>query len=335
VLELVHTSAPRGLDGRGPGYVTVAMTEGMDPTLARALASESGASLPPRAGNSPSCVVRLWSPRPGAVAITRIVSIDADHAGRMARLAHHVVLERDDDPGRVILGMLLTPGALLDAWHGEPRLLARRHAPITAGSGSTAAFGDLTDHPNAWARHLASVASARDGTSSVAVVPPGTPINELVAAIVAASPDASLLRIETSTERVGTARPPLLLLEPAACAPGLRVVADWSERRGVTAPPASSGGSSDTRPAPSTDPAATRAELDLSRLPPPPRPRAMARREEPATARHRQAMERDESSAGTASRRGDTPSTLPIIAAYAAGAALGAAATALASALWP
>ena len=298
----------------------------MDPVLAETLEAESSAALPEAApGRARVEALRIWQPAGGTVAVSRIVGVAADHGGRPARLAHHAVVDADRDAADALAGILLDDASLLDTWTGTPREDPPRPAPragAPARESAREALRALTEHAGAWAAHLAELASARGGAPAAVLVPEGTAMRPLLAAIVEAAADPTRLRVETLADRVATARPSLLVLWASARPAGMAVVADWSARRGTDAPP--------DRPAVPAPPPTTRrpapatAELDLSGLPSPPGlPGA-------ATGDRRGSPARPPRSSPRPARG----STLPVIACYALGAVAGAAAVALAWAAW-
>jgi hypothetical protein len=246
MLELIHTSAPRGLDGGRPGYTVVAQTEGLPAELATILVNGSAASVQRLAAHvapEPFAVYRIWPVGDGLLAISRIVPIAADHTGRPARLAHHVVLAGEEAAGPSIAAMLLDPSWFVDLWTGEPRHLPARPPPAPCRPEDLAlamvAMDHLTTDAGAWASALANRAcQLRDVPESI-LLPPGAPTRQLLAAVLSRLPQALTARIETSDDRIAESRPSLMLLQPGPGRGSIpNVLADWSAGRSTTPPPA-------------------------------------------------------------------------------------------------
>jgi len=121
-LELIYTSAPRGLKAGSSGYCTVAQTRGMREDLAAALERRS-LFAHEATGECPI----YFSYRNLSVGGTtwRVLSrgLDAglDFTGRRHYLVHHLVLDSADDlPGLQPADLLLGWGGWLDEWTSSP-----------------------------------------------------------------------------------------------------------------------------------------------------------------------------------------------------------------------
>jgi hypothetical protein len=129
-MELVHTSAPRGLRSGARGFCTVAATQGMPTDLMDRLESMSGFKQ----------ALDAADPRPRAVfshvvlsvggvpmqLLSRIGPAPADYSGRTNRIAHHVMLSESERPTAGPAAVLSAEGIFEEHWSGEPRTINRR-----------------------------------------------------------------------------------------------------------------------------------------------------------------------------------------------------------------
>src|SRR3954449_4265343 len=104
-LELMYTSATRGLLPGTSGFCTVAMTRGMPKLLAEKLEALSGyrqlyPPLDARAANNPVTFAHHLLPWAGKTVhvVSRIGAAGLDYSERANKFAHHVVLEPEDLP---------------------------------------------------------------------------------------------------------------------------------------------------------------------------------------------------------------------------------------------
>ena len=271
MVELVHTSVPRGLDGSGPGYATVAATTGFRMDVARLLAAGSTAAVPrlePGADAEQFAVYRLWHVGTSLV-LTRIVPVEADYSGRPARLAHHLVLEGPEACGSRAAALLMADGVFRDRWSGEPALLPPKDAPPRIADDRSAwagaCFGMLTEHAAEWERHLAAEAGLRSERPTAVLLPARSDLRAVLAAIVRHSPSGRRIRIETSLDHLPDANPAVLLLRgPGAIPSMVQTAADWSGSRGTAAPPARTP---DGEPVPVAAPDGARIDMQALPLP--------------------------------------------------------------------
>ena len=140
MLELIHTSAPRGLFETHSGYTTVACSKGMSNRLVETLENASAVAVDrtPIGGLvADTAIFRIWPVQVGdssAIVVTRTVPLATDYTGRPARLTHHLVLTNDEaTPGR-LAALLFEPKEFADTFEGAPRSLA----PPTARGRTTA-----------------------------------------------------------------------------------------------------------------------------------------------------------------------------------------------------
>lgn len=339
MLELIHTSAPRGLLDDRRGYTTVACTESMPDDLCAELAQRSTAGLS-RLDDGDSqelrAVYRVWplqlqgSP---ALVLTRIVPIASDYSGRPARLAHHLVFEGQEASGQVLAGSLLEDGVFVDRWDGQPRRLDPRSAPFRSERGRQLADAELlraTRLPEEWSAYLAIEAGKPRISPCTVLLAESADLRLILAAIVARCGRCRRIRIETSEDQLLDARPSLLVLRrPPANREAYEIVADWSESPGETRPP---GCSSDAPPHPNPT---MRVEGPLLNLESLPRPQAGRWAKPPTSVPDGQQLEAD-AEPGVASPR---TAAREALGAFAVGVVVGVA-IAIASALvfqghWP
>ena len=121
-LELIYTSAPRGLRAGASGYCTVAQTRGMREDLVAALERRSLFTHEPK-GDSPI----YYSYRILSLAgtnwrvLSRAKDAGLDFTGRRHYLVHHLVLETSEEltgwqPAEILLGW----SGWRDSWSGTP-----------------------------------------------------------------------------------------------------------------------------------------------------------------------------------------------------------------------
>jgi len=159
-LELIYTSAPRGLSSAASGFCTVAATGGMSRQVLAALEGLSGyqfhfnlsdanADLNPV--NFAHTRVKIGSETRSV--LSRIAFAGADYSGRTNKIAHHVLLERGEQManGPAWMMMAMARNVFVAEWEAEPRHLDKRSVtaalssePRAAGPATTweAATGD-------------------------------------------------------------------------------------------------------------------------------------------------------------------------------------------------
>jgi GTPase-associated protein 1, N-terminal domain type 2 len=276
MLELIHTSAPKGLFDDRSGYTTVACSEGMAVDLIAALANASAttvARIEKSSDAAANAVLRLWPVTTAtgpAMVLSRIVPVVADHTGRPARLAHHLVLMGTELTAASIAAVLLDDGVFCQNFQGQPRRLPLRHAPTAAPAAildsAHAALRALTDHAEGWAAHLAAIGSRTQNEPARLLIPSKAPVQTIIAAIVEKSLRPSALRIATTEDSHGSIATSLVLLQQGV--PGTsRPIADWTNARGTASPPI--GPTEPPRRTPAAGARRQEPVLDLSGLAPP------------------------------------------------------------------
>ncbi len=142
-LELIYTSAKKGLKPGSLGFCTVAMSRQMSPTLAATLESLSGYRHLYTAGTgdyaeNPVNFCHYLVPDRGRVArvLARIGAAPADYTGRTNKLAHFIALDSAELPLAGPAWLLGRPGLMQEVWQGEPRWI---ESPITIPNGDSPA----------------------------------------------------------------------------------------------------------------------------------------------------------------------------------------------------
>src|SRR5688500_8496997 len=129
-LELVYTSAERGLKPRSHGFCTVAMTRGMAAGLAERLESLSGyrAHFPPTDAEAAENPVHYSDCRFSVggrtvPVLSRVAFAGFDHTGRSNKIAHHVALGPEELALEGPAWVARQSGFFMESWAGESRLI--------------------------------------------------------------------------------------------------------------------------------------------------------------------------------------------------------------------
>jgi len=135
-MELVYTSAPRGLRHGSSGFCTVAMTQGMPAPLVPRLEALGG-YRPGPSGSGPvaRCFWRIDGPSGPVHVLARVGPAPADHTGRTNKIATYLVLRPDELPEAGPAWLLSQPGLLRESWNGKPALIDE---PVRVPAGGTA-----------------------------------------------------------------------------------------------------------------------------------------------------------------------------------------------------
>lgn len=124
-LELIYTSAPRGLKAGSSGYCTVARTRGLREDLAAALERRSLYAHEP--GDSSPVYFSFRALSLGGVSwrvLSRAQDAGLDFTGRRHYLVHHLVLDPSEEPsGLQPAEILLGWRGWRDTWEGTPEEL--------------------------------------------------------------------------------------------------------------------------------------------------------------------------------------------------------------------
>lgn len=125
-VELLYTSAPKGLRQGSRGFCTVLSTAGTPVNLATRLESLSGyrhlfATDSPQANSNPVAYSHLKFSLAGqsTSVISRISAYGSDYSGRTNKLAHHVVVDRAEQPAAGPAWLLQQPALMRESWDGN------------------------------------------------------------------------------------------------------------------------------------------------------------------------------------------------------------------------
>jgi hypothetical protein len=130
IMELIHTSVPRGLNPGTRGFTTVAHTKGMPAWLVESLERLSGYSqssqLKGTGGENSRIVYRFAILQRGNSAVrilSRIALCSPDYSGRSNRIAHHIVLPGQSLSPAGPVSVLGQSSLFRQEWTEAPRLL--------------------------------------------------------------------------------------------------------------------------------------------------------------------------------------------------------------------
>lgn len=129
-MELIHTSAPRGLKAGSRGFTTVAHTKGMPAWLSETLERLSGYRFVAEAAGPDAernLIVyrhaRLVRGSESFTVLSRIAPCSADYSGRSNRIAHHLILDVREHVTAGPAWLLGRDDLFRSEWNEEPRLL--------------------------------------------------------------------------------------------------------------------------------------------------------------------------------------------------------------------
>ena len=134
-LELIYTSAPRGLNSTVSGFCAVAATGGMSRQVQATLEGLSGYQFhfnlsDPSADRNPVNFAHTRVRIGGEMrsVLSRIAFAGADYSGRTNKIAHHVLLERGEQlpGGPAWMMMAMASGVFVAGWEAEPKHLDKR-----------------------------------------------------------------------------------------------------------------------------------------------------------------------------------------------------------------
>jgi len=134
-LELVYTSAPRGLNAASSGFCTVAATGGISRQVRGKLESLSGYQFhfdlsDPQANLNPVnyAHTRVRIGAETLSVLSRIAFCGSDYSGRTNKIAHHVLLEHGEQisNGPAWMMMAMARGVFVVDWKGDPKHMPPR-----------------------------------------------------------------------------------------------------------------------------------------------------------------------------------------------------------------
>jgi hypothetical protein len=134
-LELIYTSASRGLVTASGGFCTVAATAGTSRQVTAKLEGLSGYQFhfglsDPRAAQNPVnfAHTRVRIGAETLSVLSRVAFCGADYSGRTNKIAHHFLLERGEEMpnGPAWMIMAMARGLFVAGWNSEPQDLPKR-----------------------------------------------------------------------------------------------------------------------------------------------------------------------------------------------------------------
>lgn len=186
-FELIHAWAIRGIDGDGPGFVTVARTAGLPRGIERLAVAHSGHRLPE--DQRPTIALRRFDRPDGGWAMLTATTPSGDDR----RIAHHLVLDETELP-RIDLA------ATISRWRAEPSLGAapqEREAPPSPPP----AQDRPTEPAAAWQRALGDAGWAGEAIARMRGLA-GEPLVVLLPGEIDTAPlAADIVQLLPSTER--------------------------------------------------------------------------------------------------------------------------------------
>lgn len=187
-LELIYTSSPRGLRPGSSGYCTVACTRGLPANYIELLESLSGYKAVYPAGDAQAHLnpvtfshLRMVVGGKTLSILSRIGYCGADYTGRTNKLAHHLLVDPEEQATGGPAWALSQEGAVLHEWSGEPQILdhPRRLADGDEPPAIARAWQAITGDAG-WAGVLAGAVDSPVTAPVVVVVEPGMDVLGLV-----------------------------------------------------------------------------------------------------------------------------------------------------------
>jgi hypothetical protein len=195
-LELIYTSAERGLRPGTRGYCTVAYTRGMLPQTIQLLEGLSAykAIFPlhhEREADNPVSISHYRPTMAGrnACILSRVAPAQAEHTQRSNKIAHHVVLRESECPPAGPAWTATQAGFFRTSWNESPRLLTDpKPVPNGDGPGTYAAHWEEATGDAGWAGALAWHFLSRNSIPAYLLFAPGTPVLPLISEALALLP---------------------------------------------------------------------------------------------------------------------------------------------------
>ena len=206
-MELLYTSAPKGLKPGTRGFCTVAMTQGVPPQLVERLESLSGyrqvfAPQDPQAALNPVVQSHLRISIAGRNyhVLSRICAAGLDYSQRNNKFAHHLVLDPRELSPAGPAWTLAQPAVMETVWDGTPRLLAggRRMPSGNVAPAVCRAWQQLTGDAG-WGGVLAEAAIERPKSPVTIIFRPGVDPLPLIAESLALLPPEQRWNVTFST----------------------------------------------------------------------------------------------------------------------------------------
>jgi hypothetical protein len=195
-LELIYTSAERGLRPGTRGYCTVAYTRGMLPQMIQLLEGLSAYKVifplhHPREVENPVSISHYRPTMAGrnASILSRVAPAQPEHTQRSNKFAHHVVLREAECPLAGPAWTASQPGFFREAWDEAPRLITEpKPVPTGDGDGTFAGRWQAVAGDAGWAGVLAWHFLSQDSIPAYLLFAPGMEVLPLIAEALALIP---------------------------------------------------------------------------------------------------------------------------------------------------
>ena len=238
-LELVYTSAPKGIISGSSDYCTVAFTEGMPVNLTKALESLSGLRFLKDESiyDTPTCHLhyRIAVGVEFKNLISQIKFSGFDHTGRTNHLAHHLLLDASERPAAGPAWLCSQESLFYQKWEEEPKLIKRLKLIPDSQESETSmqakAWGDATNDAG-WAGVVAdSLLAAPDKAVAYIIFEPGIETLPLVREVLALVPQEDRWRFTFNTHL--DAVPPGIKCSIRCCLPDSPALAESARLKDV------------------------------------------------------------------------------------------------------
>jgi hypothetical protein len=188
-LELIYTSAERGLRPGTRGYCTVAYTRGMLPQMIQLLEGLSAykAIFPLHHEREAENPVSISHYRPtmagrNSSILSRVAPAQAEHTQRSNKIAHHVVLRDGECPAAGPAWVAAQPGFFRDAWSEAPHVIVDPKAvPPGETTETRAAQWEALTGDGGWAGVLAWHFLSQNSIPAYLLFEPGMEVLPLIA----------------------------------------------------------------------------------------------------------------------------------------------------------
>lgn len=195
-LELIYTSAERGLRPGTRGYCTVAYTQGMLPQMIQLLEALSAykALFPLHHEREAENPVSISHYRPtmagrNSSILSRVAPAQAEHTQRSNKIAHHVVLRDSECPPAGPAWVAAQPGFFRESWNDAPRLFTDPK-PVPSGpeGGTRASHWEALTGDAGWAGVLAWHFLSQNSIPAYLLFAPGMDVLPLISEALALIP---------------------------------------------------------------------------------------------------------------------------------------------------
>ena len=229
-LELIYTSAERGLRPGTRGYCTVAYTRGLPPAMIQLLEALSAYNgiFPvhhEREGDNPVSISHYRPTMAGrnSSILSRVAPAQAEHTQRSNKIAHHVVLRDGECPDAGPAWLASQPGFFRAAWDEPPhQILEPKPVPTGSETLTRARHWEQLAGDAGWAGVLAWHFLSQNSIPAYLLFEPGMDVLPLVAEALALIPGRK--RWEVTFNTYFTFLPAGATCVWRCCVPGAEVV---------------------------------------------------------------------------------------------------------------